>query len=81
MSSLIRSPKKSVVEARELVLSLCKRESRPVLAGPAALAIGLYWTLSETEALLGSLVEEGTLRVTTPEENERFSIEGGYILV
>jgi hypothetical protein len=66
-------------EARKVIFKCLDRSDRPLLIGQATLALGPLWTLSETEGVLGKLVEEGILRELTPEERWKWDLAHGYV--
>jgi hypothetical protein len=74
-------PKLPPDKARVVLLSLFEKTTRPVLVGPACIALGPLWSLAETYALFESLVAEGRLRHLTDDERRRFDVSEGYLLV
>lgn len=74
-----RPPKE---EQKASVLAFAKlRAPRPILIGQAAVLLGWWATLPETEALLEEMVKEGTLRRPTKREYREYGVRFGYIAV
>jgi len=69
-------------EARRRALEyLARHLERPVLIGQVSLWISsLSYGLNETEALLEDLVEEGVLRLATPQELKGAGVRHAYVL-
>lgn len=69
-------------ELKTSLLELARRQApKPVLIGVAAMHLGWWARLNETEALLEELVKESVLRHATTPECWDHGIRFGYVLV
>lgn len=70
-------------EAKEAILTMAKKASRPLLVGVAAIKLGYFWNIFRTEELFEELVDEGKLRMITQDEQKFFGLDcpDGYFSV
>jgi hypothetical protein len=69
-------------EQKAALLALAQKQApKPLLIGLAAVHLGWWATLNETESLLEELVKDGTLRHVTKHERWEYGIRFGYVPV
>lgn len=75
-------PRLSKTKQRESLLALARDIApKPMLVGWAAVHLGWWATLPETETLLEEMVSEGVLRRATKAELKEHGLRHGYCLV
>lgn len=73
--------KLSKEDAKKAVLGMAAVSQRPLLVGVVAVRLGVQWSLDETEGLFAELVSDRELRGLSREEQTRFGLQEGYVLV
>lgn len=67
-------------EAKEAIVAMCGLSYKPLLIGVAAVRMGSFWSLEETEKLFQELVSESRIRPITRQEKDRFDLRDGYVI-
>ena len=80
LKSRDRYLKSSRTKARNNILKHMVHKDSACLIGELCINACNVWTLEETENLLEEMVDEGVIRRTTPEENQRLGVSIGYVL-